>query len=392
MKKNDKTDEFISKYCCGCGFCSNYIDGAYDAQGFYRPNSVLIKEKFDVDLCYCNSFKDTVSDKLWGDFENLYYSYSTDNFVRKKASSGGTLTEVASYLLERGIVDYIIQIDSSDESKIKTQISISHTREEVINKSGSRYAASAVLKDIFKLIDKSNKYAIIGKPCDITVLRTFMNKNPEWNLSILYLLTFFCGGTPSYQANIELLKKMNLQEDQLSDFTYRGNGWPGKTTGLTKDGKVGTIDYEESWGKTLGRDLQNICRFCWDGVGSAADISCGDGWYIENGKPIFAERDGRNITFARTKKGDTLLNEMFRANKINLEVEKDIGILEQMQPGQYMRKVAMFSRISAMRLMGKSVPKYNMRQLYHYAKKISIMENLRMFYGTIKRVWRKKIK
>mgnify|MGYP001027762280 FL=1 len=392
MLRKQNAGSMAQKYCCGCGLCSNFVDGDYNEKGYYRPDADVLTHKFDIDYCYSSSLDSMVSEGLWGKYKAIYYTYSNDNYVRNKASSGGTLTEVAAYLLASGQVDFIVHASYSHNSKIKTEISISSTRQEVIEKCGSRYTASALLENIFDILDQKKRYAFIGKPCDIKVLRTYLQKNPEWNRSIVFLLSFFCGGTPSYQANVKLLHAMELEEENLTMFTYRGNGWPGKATGSTKDGRTKSMDYENSWGRILGRDLQDICRFCWDGVGMAADISCGDGWYLENGKPSFRERPGRNITFARTDKGYKVLQEMKQCGSISLDEEKNEDILAQMQPGQFMRKAAMFSRVLAMRFMRKPVPYYEMRKLLPYAKLISVATNARMFYGTIKRIVQGRIK
>ena len=142
---------------------------------------------------------------------------------------------------------------------------------------------------------------MIGKPCDIRVLREYIKENNLEN-TILYLLTFFCAGTPSIDANKKLLNFLNVNKNRIKNLTYRGNGWPGKTTIVQDDGKMYSTEYENSWGNYLGRDLQEICRFCWEGVGEAADISCGDGWYLENNRPTFTENLGRNVILARTLK------------------------------------------------------------------------------------------
>lgn len=389
QKKSGVTIE--EKYCCGCGLCNNFVKGHYDERGYFRPDISELRNKFDTECCYCNTLNDCVSDKMWGDFISLYYAYSNDNAVRTAASSGGALSEIASFLLDSHQVDYVIQIKAAEDSQIKTQNVYSKTREQVLQNCGSRYTASAVLTDLLKNIRENKKYAVIGKPCDISVLRNYMGKHCELEKSIVYLLTFFCGGTPSYQANQHLLQEMGIKENQLDSFCYRGNGWPGKTTGVCANGYSSQMEYEESWGKILGRDLQEICRFCWDGVGAAADISCGDGWYLENGKPSFKEQPGRNIVFTRTPKGEKLLMDMQDAGKITLKKENDISVLEQMQPGQYMRKAAMLSRVSAMRVMRKAVPKYKLRKLVPYARKISLKVNAKMFLGTVKRILQGKL-
>lgn len=391
MKENNKI-ELTKKYCCGCGLCNNFCKGQINNQGFFRPSEELFKTDFDFSVCYVNQLRKMVNSKFWGEYQSIYYSWSNDNDIRKRASSGGTLTQISQFLIENNIVDYVVQIKQNRNSLIKTEVVYSNSDDEIKMCSGSRYTSSASLINLLNNLDFKKKYAVIGKPCDIKVLRSYLDINPELQKNIVYLFTFFCGGTPSYDSNKKLLKSMNLCEDSLQYFSYRGNGWPGKTTGISNDGVKSEMEYEESWGEILGRELQPICRFCWDGVGSAADISCGDGWYVENDRPSFAEQEGRNIIFSRTDKGEELLKMLIDCNKLHVEEVTDKSILNKMQPGQFMRKTAMFSRVFAMKVMNVSVPKYNLFSLLPFAFKISPIVNIKMFGGTVKRIKNGKIK
>lgn len=380
------------KYCCGCGLCNNFTNGTIDKRGFYRPlDKKEFFEKFDSSVCYYNAVSKSVTDNIWGKIQGLYYGYSNNNELRHNASSGGVLSEIASFLLKKKVVDCIIQIKVSKDSHIMTELSYSFSENEVKSCCGSRYTASASLSSFLSSFDSDKKYAIVAKPCDIRVIREFINKNKEYKKNIEFLLSFFCAGTPSKQANENLLNIMGTQENKLEKFTYRGNGWPGKTLCIEKDGNTYSMEYEESWGQYLGRDIQEICRFCWEGTGEAADICCGDGWHVENGKPIFKEGKGRNIIFARTEKGDALLKSMSKENIITLEKSSNLDILKEMQPGQYMRKTAMFSRVLAMKICFKKVPNYSLKKLYIYSKLITPKENFIFFAGTIKRILKGKI-
>lgn len=379
------------KYCCGCGLCSKYVKGSTNNKGYYRPDKVLLSEKFDTSVCYCNQVEQSSKNGMWGPLSGVYYGFAREEEDRKNASSGGMLTAIACNLLETGKVDQIVQIAAAADDQMKAVVKWNTSPQEVKRCCGSRYTASASLEGLIENIDVNRKYAVVGKPCDIRVLRTYIEKNKELNKTIVFLLSFFCGGTPSIQANDNLLAHMGLKRNEVRTFTYRGNGWPGKTTGTDKNGNIAMMEYEESWGKILGRDLQDICRFCWEGVGEAADISCGDGWYIENGQPLFEERDGRNVVLARTDKGNTLLLDMQKENSIQLENISDLKVLDKMQPGQHMRKSAMFSRILAMKICRKKVPGYSLGTLLPYAKSIPFGLNIRIFAGTIRRVMKGKI-
>lgn len=376
----------IEHYCCGCGLCSGSIDGKENSKGYFRPNMEADIEGFDFSVCYCNNLGKNVDNGLWGKYEKLYYGFSNNTETRKKASSGGMLTEIAAYLLETRKIDAVIQVSKKEEDAMKTEVVFSKSREEVLSCAGSRYTASSALLGIFERMEKGKKYAVIGKPCDISVLRNYMEKNTEYKQQIICLLSFFCGGTPSFQANEKLLKSMSMKRSKVIDFTYRGNGWPGETIGIDADGVKHNAKYEESWGKILGRDLQDICRFCWEGVGESADISCGDGWYIVDGKPSFEENDGRNIVIARSGMGVNILSLMESQRKITLKEIKDEKEIQLAQPGQVMRKAAMFSRVLAMRMLCKNVPDYSLMKLFPYTKYLTFKHNIKMFSGTIRRI------
>ena len=178
--------------------------------------------------------------------------------------------------------------------------------------------------------------------------------------------------------------------ERCMSLTYRGNGWPGYATAVNKDGTSKKIDYDSSWGKILGRDLMPACRFCLDGIGEAADISCGDAWYAGgNGKPVFSEHEGRNIVFARTSEGLDILQGMMDEGNVTFEKVEDLeSYLSTIQKSQFFRRASMSSRIAALRIMRKPYPKYPKELMNSYNKGISLKEKLRVFLGTCKRISR----
>lgn len=83
-----------------------------------------------------------------------------------------------------------------------------------------------------------------------------------------------------------------------------------KATVTLKDKSERHMDYIDSWNQVLGRNIRKMCKFCVNGVGTYADISCGDLWNLnQNQRPEFTEGKGQNIIFARSKAGSDLLTE-----------------------------------------------------------------------------------
>lgn len=165
-------------------------------------------------------------------------------------------------------------------------------------------------------LDVNKKYAFIGKPCDVTVLKNFQKLNPIIAEMIPITMSFFCAGLPSIDAQKKLLEEMGCNSRVVS-LRYRGNGWPGYATANLENGKQCKIDYNTSWGKILGRDIMKMCRFCLDGIGEMTDIACCDAWYLtEDNKPNFTEADGRNGIICRSNQGVEIVQEASALGKL----------------------------------------------------------------------------
>ncbi|MBP3414494.1 MAG: Coenzyme F420 hydrogenase/dehydrogenase, beta subunit C-terminal domain [Clostridia bacterium] len=399
MKNNKNLLDTCRDYCTGCGLCGSVLNKPFhsDEKGFLYPALEEADRDFCSDVCPAagkavNSYSDGT---IFGKIISCRLGWANDESLRFKASSGGVLSAVCIYLLEHNIVDGIIQTKKDDSDLRKTVTVVSKTAQDVRDCAGSRYTASSPLMNIESLIEEGKKYAFVGKPCDVSALRMLSHSGRvEWTKQIVYMFSFFCAGQPSIAANNKLLNALGCQSaDECLEFDYRGNGWPGYAAVVTKDGKSSKMDYERSWMTILGRDVRRCCRFCADGTGEQADISCGDAWYLgADGKPDFTDRPGRNVVFSRTEAGDRLLHDLTAAGCITVEpydIEKD-G-LKKSQPYHYNRKASLSSLKLAMSVCRKNFPLYDSKKMKGYAKGYPIKSKTLRCIGTIKRVWSKVI-
>jgi len=391
-----KTAKVCERYCIGCGLCKSEIGTELKAlpSGFLSPVMSEKKEEkeFLEKICPVNGPQNGIScGEIWGEYNGIYGAYSADDIIRRKASSGGVLTALATFLLDSGEVDGIIQVTSLEEDPTKTKCQVSTTKEEVLQCCGSRYSISSPWISLNDLVDSNKKYAAVGKPCDITALRNLKNQGEKYK-NIIYLLSFFCAGLPSQQASDRLLATMNCQKENCTSLTYRGNGWPGYATATDKLNRQYTMEYSKAWGGILGRDVNPYCRICIDGIGESADISCGDGWYsLENGEPDFSEREGRNVVFVRTEAGSELYKKAIENGEIISEAWESLDNLAKIQKYQYTRRATMSAKLWAYRLFGKPVPGYDKTALKSYAKHASLKQKGKIFLGMVKRIVLKKI-
>lgn len=387
-----KDAQILYNYCTGCGLCKSIdnIELKTDKKGYYHPE--LISET-QINLCksICPCFQNQrEDDDIWGHAESICAGWSSDDYIRRVASSGGIITSCLCLLLRENLIDAVIHIGASKDVPWETTQYVSKTEKEVCDNCGSRYAISHTLEHIDELLAEDLRYAVVGRPCEIYSLNQYILSHPERGNQIIYKFSFFCGGIPSKIANERMLEELSCNKEDVVKVKYRGDGWPGKYCCSTIDGEKHTMSYIDSWGKVLGRDIAPICRLCSDGLGAYADISCGDAWYLENEKPTFVEDLGRNVIISRTSKGNEILQMAIRKGVIEVE-EYDKSQLAFAQRSQLERKSTMLAKILAFKLMGKVTPQYNVKSMLQWAKYGNIRLQLRIFKGTLKRIKTKKV-
>lgn len=333
--------------CLGCGICESIAPKKctmeINEKGFYTPrfNSSLSKseEKMILKVCPAINISDSNKSKsVWGKLLEIKEAWSTEPEVRFKGSSGGVISALGIYLLEKGLVDGILHVGLEEGSYIKNKLKISRSKEDMIGNSGSRYAPALMFSDIKQILESSQeKFAFIGKPCDIMGMNNLLRNYPEFNDKVEYKIAFFCGGMPSYNATEKLIKSAPYKEEPVK-VRYRGNGWPGRYTTTFKSGKKHQVNYHDSWGNVLGKELTFRCKVCADGIGLSADLSVGDSWDSIDGYPTFEEQEGRSFVLVRTPIGKDLF---FNAIKDNYLDNKQYSLsnLNKVQKYQYERRV-----------------------------------------------------
>ncbi|OBU27813.1 hypothetical protein C0Z01_08495 [Photobacterium kishitanii] len=374
--------------CTGCGLCSD-DDMLIDKAGYLRPSNNYIVDEISTECCpgviVSHLNESAPYDLSWGPIISSQRGFSTNNEIREKASSGGGISATLMYLLEQGKVDAVIQIGANKTQPIMNEVYINLTTADVLNCSGSRYSPSSPLSIIRKVLKDDKIYAVVGKPCDIAALRKLKSLNPAYDQKFKYLISFFCAGIPSLIGTRDILAKFGINERDLIEFRYRGDGWPGLTTAKTKEGISQTMTYNESWGTILNKYLQPRCKICADGIGEAADIVCADAWDESDvaGYPSFEEKDGQSLLITRTDIGKSLIDDMIYNKKISVK-EFPIQKISSIQPFQKERKELCFSRLIALRIAGRNVTKFEGYRLLKSAKNQG-MKNIRSFIGAFKR-------
>jgi len=396
--------------CSGCGMCSSVAsDDALrmrlNADGYHRPAlNPAYRDKEIADAPTTGAFakscpalnldirpyKSKNYHPIWGEILDTLKGYAADDEIRQAGSSGGVISALAQYCLDRKLVDGVIQIQASQQDPLENVAIISRSRQNVIASSGSRYAPASPGEALKWVAMSTEKYLFIGKPCDVAAVRQMQARNPRLKENIPYVVSFMCAGTPSLHGTEQVLEKLDAKREDVTAFRYRGDGWPGLTKATLKNGEARTMTYNDSWGKVLNRHLQTRCKICPDGIGEFADIVCADGWEgDEKGYPSFEEREGNSLILVRTPNGRELFRNAEADGVVKAEAF-DTGSIFAIQPFQYYRRTTILPRLWAMKLLMLKTPSYKGFELGKGMREIGLYQSFKAFTGLLVR--RKKIK
>lgn len=240
---------------------------------------------------------------ILGEHAACYLGAAIDEAVRVRGASGGMVTAVLKYLFERGAVDGAIVTTVAAEAPLRPRAVLCRTADEVNRAATSRYCPVEFGAALREALAAGGRYAAVGLPCHIASLAKAQHALPRVSEAFPVLLGLFCGHTPSFRATDYILWQSRTRPEAIASLSYRGEGWPGGVTVLSRDGSRVFYSHETLWRGTLGLlFLPRHCLDCADHVNLQADICFGDAWL-----PGDNDVRGTSVVVARTAPGERIL-------------------------------------------------------------------------------------
>ncbi|MFZ5974861.1 MAG: Coenzyme F420 hydrogenase/dehydrogenase, beta subunit C-terminal domain [Bacillota bacterium] len=310
--------------CTACGACAGIcpkkaITMTHNPAGYLT--AVLDKEKcVNCGKCYavCPSnpqvtLQDEKIDLFHGQCLGAYIGHATDEEIRQKSQSGGIVTALLCYLLEKKAIDGAV-VNKFDAATKRPQAVLATSKESIIEGCGSYYAQSAVAETILSHTDKRTAAVVLG--CQAESLARIKQKYPDIQLP-LYTIGLFCAGQNSGRLIDDLIEqsKYDLRED-LVQFRFRDKrvgGWPGNV-GIYSNKNVYKLDKSRRLAlKPIYEEYR--CILCSDQVNVFSDIVVGDPWGISRDDM----KKGFSVVIARTEEGKALIEDAARDGAIAVE-------------------------------------------------------------------------
>ncbi|HXG48012.1 MAG TPA: Coenzyme F420 hydrogenase/dehydrogenase, beta subunit C-terminal domain [Methylomirabilota bacterium] len=318
----------------------------------------------------------------YGPALELWEGYAADPEIRRLGSSGGLLTALSLYCLEREGMHGVVHIAGNPRDPIRNCTRLSRTRAELLAATGSRYAPASACDSLGMIETAPTPCVFIGQPSEVTALRKAEALRPALRRNVGLTLSFFCAGSPATRGTEELLRAEGIPLHEVAELRYRGRGWPGwfavRRKGETEFTPLKT--YEESWG-FLQRFRPFAVHLTPDSSGEDADISCGDPWY----RPVRKDEAGFSLVVTRTERGRELLRRAREAGYVHLE-PMEVSKALQSQVNLIRKRGAIWGRVLMFRLFGLPVTRLRGYSLFRNWLKLPLVEKGKSTLGTARRI------
>ena len=314
--------------CLGCGLCEDICPTASInieiKQGEYRPsvnNSTCLGDKCSRCTKICPGLginiknisedahpkEEIKENKYFGKYTHLYTGHCTDHDIRYHSASGGMVTGLLIYLLDKKIIDGAVVTRFSSQDNITPETFIARTKEELISARSSKYCPVSMQGIRKQIRESEGKYIIVGLPCHIHGFRKIEQIDKKFKEHIFAYWGLYCSSGRTFNETEYILKTIGIKKKSIQYFAYRDEGCLGSL--VVKHSKENNKDievYKERYGSYNNHRsffIPRRCHFCIDHSAELADISFGD----IHVKPYSEDKIGVNSIIVRNPKMTEIL-------------------------------------------------------------------------------------
>jgi formate dehydrogenase (coenzyme F420) beta subunit len=217
---------------------------------------------------------------------DMFYAWTSDAEIAKKAECGGAVTTLLKYALENKMVDAVLAVQRGSDIYDAVPTLITDPK-KLAGTAGSLHCGTLLMSKVIKKYlggAKDQKIAVTVKGCDLMGILEIAKRN-EINLANLFIIGVNCGGTVSpIMARKMITEKYGVDPDKVhKEEIDKGQfiiEFEGGHKGISID------ELEEA-----GYGRRSNCRRCMYKVPRQADLACGNWGVIGDkaGKATFVE-------------------------------------------------------------------------------------------------------
>lgn len=356
VKENCKLCQYIKKKRAekDVGFDTSSCREKKDI-GFDKHQAVNLSRYCpSLGIDYSSLYPELPKNHLIGNYKKLYIGHSADPETRANSSSGGVITEVLRYLLDKDYVDEVITVRQGIPKPHLAQWSFISDPDELIHTSQSVYQPVSML-DSLREIDPTKRYAITLLPEQCAVLRLMQKDGIPEALAIKYVLGPYTGTTLYPSALDYFYKRLRLKDiSELESIKWRAGEWPGGLLVTKKDGKS-IFSKKIYYNFLIPFYITNSSLYTIDFANEFTDLSVGDAWH----PTLESQGGGFSAVCVRSSQMMDIILQMIDEKRLSLDetIWEEAGKMH----GHMLdfKKRGAFIRIRFRKVLGKPAPRYN---------------------------------
>jgi formate dehydrogenase subunit beta len=246
---------------------------------------------------------------------DMYYAWTSDAELAKKAECGGAVTSLLKFALEKKMVDAVFAVTRGQDIYDAVPVLITDPK-EVDKTAGSLHCGTLLMAKLVKkyLDGASNmKIAMTVKGCDMMALYE-LAKRQQINLDNIIMIGVNCGGTVSpVTARKMIADKFGVDPDTVHKEEIDKGQFIIEYEGGHKGISIDELE-EQGYGRRTN------CRRCKLKITRQADLACGNWGVIGDkaGKATFVE--------VCSDKGAELLDAAMKAGVLKTEAPNPKGL------------------------------------------------------------------
>lgn len=312
-------------------------------------------------------------DRMFGERPNLrsitgiarraLVGYATEEKIRELGASGGLVSQLLIYMLEKNLIDGAVVLGSSvGKGGWQAEPFVARSVEDIKRAQKSKYTLIPVLQALTEIEKTPGRYAVVALPCHVHAIRNYQAKSRKLAKRISFLIGLYCNVAFEPYVLDDLCEFSGVERSTVVDFGFRHGTWPGGIVAQFADGtsqKVLKLEEMRDEFNTLKLFYTpSRCNTCIDFSAEYADIAVGDPWLKgKDGNLLFT--DNRTTILTRTELGEEIIHKAEADGYIKTE---EIGLQTYMvnfeSSSRYKRSFVP-KYMLLRKIFGFAVPKYN---------------------------------
>ena len=302
-------DEIKENICGHCGACVPFCD-------WEKCKGNIEEEKFGTcNICYLfcpRTSSSAINYKTGADASFSIKAYNSVKSIEASGSAqdGAFITTLLKFLLREKIIDSAILTKKNEEWKPVPFIAT--TEKDIEDASGSKYGISPSLSLLKEAVDKYEKIAFVGLPCQIRALRNVqLQKKHKLNAEkIILAIGLFCRENFLFEGLKGFVEREGVQMTGVKKFDISAGKFR-----IYSDSEI-----IEKPVRNLDEHVWPVCHACVDFTSDFSDISAGS----------VGSKKGNTTVLIRSELGNKLFGKMMEKNLILVENEVDISQIEKL--------------------------------------------------------------